>query len=93
MSETLKLAAILVTDVVGYSRLAGTDEERTLARLRALRCDLIDPTIALHRLFRRWRYRAPHRRTLADPRQVRDHPQHRFKMRRWPRTIASAMDW
>ena len=48
MSETRKLAAILVADVVGYSRLAGADEERTLARLRALRSDLIDPTIALH---------------------------------------------
>ena len=35
MSETRKLAAILVADVVGYSRLAGTDEDRTLARLRA----------------------------------------------------------
>src|SRR3984957_7849072 len=49
MSETRKLAAILVADVVGYSRLAGADEERTLARLRALRSDLIDPTVALHR--------------------------------------------
>jgi class 3 adenylate cyclase/predicted ATPase len=48
MNETRKLAAILVADVVGYSRLAGTDEDRTLARLRALRSDLIDPTIALH---------------------------------------------
>ena len=48
MSETRKLAAILVADVVGYSRLAGADEDRTLARLRALRSDLIDPTIALH---------------------------------------------
>jgi class 3 adenylate cyclase len=48
MSETRKLAAILVADVVGYSRLAGADEERTLARLRALRSDLIDPTIALY---------------------------------------------
>jgi TolB-like protein/class 3 adenylate cyclase len=48
VGETRKLAAILVADVVGYSRLAGTDEERTLARLRALRSDLIDPTIALH---------------------------------------------
>jgi TolB-like protein/class 3 adenylate cyclase len=48
MSETRKIAAILVADVVGYSRLAGADEERTLARLRALRSDLIDPTIALH---------------------------------------------
>src|SRR5271154_2508520 len=49
MSETRKLAAILVADVAGYSRLAGSDEERTLARLRALRSDLIDPTIAVHR--------------------------------------------
>ncbi len=48
MGETRKLAAILVADVVGYSRLAGADEERTLARLRALRSDLIDPAIAAH---------------------------------------------
>ncbi len=48
MSETRKLAAILAADVVGYSRLAGADEERTLARLRALRSDLIDPTVAVH---------------------------------------------
>jgi adenylate cyclase len=48
LSEIRKLAAILVADVVGYSRLAGADEERTLARLRALRSDLIDPSIALH---------------------------------------------
>src|SRR6202050_3844452 len=49
MAETRKLAAILVADVAGYSRLAGSDEDRTLARLRALRSDLIDPTIAVHR--------------------------------------------
>jgi adenylate cyclase len=49
MSETRKLAAILVADVVGYSRLAGSDEDRTLARLRGLRSDLIDPAIAAHR--------------------------------------------
>ena len=48
MAETRKLAAILAADVVGYSKLAGSDEERTLARLRALRSDLIDPTIAVH---------------------------------------------
>jgi adenylate cyclase len=48
MSETQKIAAILVSDVVGYSRLAGADEDRTLARLRALRSDLIDPTISVH---------------------------------------------
>ena len=49
MSENRKIAAILVADVVGYSRLAGADEEGTLARLRALRGDLIDPAIAAHR--------------------------------------------
>ena len=48
MSETRKLAAILVSDIVGYSRLAGADEDRILARLRALRSDLIDPTIAVY---------------------------------------------
>src|SRR5580698_2724019 len=48
MSETRKLAAILAADVVGYSKLVGSDEERTLARLRALRSDLIDPAIAAH---------------------------------------------
>ena len=49
MSETRKLVAILAADVVGYSRLAGADEDRTLARLRALRSDLIDPTITVHK--------------------------------------------
>ena len=48
MSETRKIAAILVTDVVGYSRLTGSDEDRTLSRLRGLRSDLIDPAIAAH---------------------------------------------
>jgi adenylate cyclase len=48
VAETRKLAAILAADVAGYSRLAGADEDRTLARLRALRSDLIDPTIAVH---------------------------------------------
>jgi adenylate cyclase len=49
MSETRKLAAILAADVVGFSRLTGADEDRTLARLRSLRSDLIDPTIDVHR--------------------------------------------
>src|SRR5215469_3582839 len=44
-----KLAAILAADVAGYSRLVGLDEEGTLARLRALRQDIIDPQIAAHR--------------------------------------------
>ena len=37
-----------MSDVVGYRRLAGADEDRILARLRTLRSDLIDPTIAVH---------------------------------------------
>ncbi len=48
MAERRKLAAILAADVVGFSRLAGADEDRTLARLRALRSDLFDPTIAVY---------------------------------------------
>jgi adenylate cyclase len=48
MNETRKIAAIPVADVVGYSRLVGADEDRTLARLRVLRSDMIDPTIAVH---------------------------------------------
>jgi TolB-like protein len=43
-----KLAATLAADIAGYSRMAGADEERTLARLRALRGDLIDPAIVAH---------------------------------------------
>jgi hypothetical protein len=45
MAEPRKLAAILAADVAGYSKLAGADEERTLARLRAIRSDLIDPRL------------------------------------------------
>ena len=48
MTENRKLAAILAADVAGFSRLAGADEDRTLARLRALRSDLIDPAVAVH---------------------------------------------
>ena len=48
MSETRKIAAILVADVVGYSRLPGRTRSGPLARLRALRSDLIDPAIAAH---------------------------------------------
>ena len=43
-----RLAAILAADVVGYSRLMAADEEGTLARLRAVRGDFVDPTIAKH---------------------------------------------
>src|SRR5271156_5092561 len=55
MAETRKIAAILAADVVGFSRMASADEDGTLARLRALRGDLIDPTVAAHngRVFKR----------------------------------------
>jgi adenylate cyclase len=43
-----KIAAIVVADIVGYSRLASADEDRTLSRLRGLRSDLIDPAIDAH---------------------------------------------
>jgi TolB-like protein len=49
MSQTRRLAAILAADVAGYSRLMGADEEGTLERLKALRRELVDPTIAGHR--------------------------------------------
>jgi adenylate cyclase len=48
MSEMRKLTTILAAEVVGYSLLAAADEEGTLARLRMLRRDLIDPAISLH---------------------------------------------
>ena len=44
-----RLAAILVADVVGYSRLMGANEEATHARLKSLRRELIDPKITQHR--------------------------------------------
>src|SRR5216683_288986 len=44
-----RLAAILAADVAGYSRLIGEDEEGTLAALKTLRAELIDPQIATHR--------------------------------------------
>ena len=49
MSQTRRLAAILAADVAGYSRLIEADEEGTLARLRGLRAETIDPKIAGHR--------------------------------------------
>src|SRR5207247_8375686 len=44
-----RLSAVLAADVVGYSRLVGLDEEGTLARLRSIRLELIDPAIGEHR--------------------------------------------
>jgi len=52
MAETRaerRLAAILATDVVGYSRMMGGDEEGTLAALKSLRKSVIDPKIAEYR--------------------------------------------
>jgi adenylate cyclase len=48
VSETRKIAAISVAGIVGYGRLVGADEDRTLSRLRGLRSDLIDPAITAH---------------------------------------------
>jgi adenylate cyclase len=42
------LAAILIADVVGYSRLMGEDETRTLDTLKSQRAELIEPKISLH---------------------------------------------
>ena len=44
-----RLAAILAADVVAYSRLMGEDEAGTLARLTAVRKELIEPLLAEHR--------------------------------------------
>src|SRR5689334_7548442 len=48
MAGERRLAAILLADVVGYSSLMERDEDRTLARLKALRRELIEPLIAEH---------------------------------------------
>ncbi len=44
-----RLAAMLAADIAGYSRLMGADEEATVARIKALRVELIDPALAEHR--------------------------------------------
>ena len=48
MSEQRRLAAIVSADVAGYSRLMGRDESGTLAALKALRQEVVDPAIARH---------------------------------------------
>jgi len=53
MKVNRKLPAVLVSDVVGFPRLTGADEDGVLARLRALRHELIDPNLALHKGTRR----------------------------------------
>src|SRR5262252_9006853 len=54
MTEQRRLVAILVADVVGYSKLIGSDEAGTLAQLHALRTEVIEPQLAKHagRLFK-----------------------------------------
>src|SRR6266550_4381157 len=49
MHQQRRLAAILVADVVGYSRLIGQDESRTLRRIKAVRREVVDPNIAEYR--------------------------------------------
>jgi adenylate cyclase len=46
--EQRRLAAVVSTDVAGYSRLMGRDESGTLAALKTLRRDVVDPSIAAH---------------------------------------------
>jgi class 3 adenylate cyclase len=48
LGEQRKVAAILIADVVGFSRLTGMDEEATLARMRALRSELFNPAVESH---------------------------------------------
>jgi class 3 adenylate cyclase len=48
MTEQRRLAAIVSADVAGYSRLMGRDESGTLAALKALRQEVVDPAIAAH---------------------------------------------
>jgi formylglycine-generating enzyme required for sulfatase activity/class 3 adenylate cyclase len=46
---TRRLAAIVMADIVGYSRLMGADERGTHQRVQRLLRELIEPTIAEHR--------------------------------------------
>lgn len=46
--EQHRLAAIVAADVVGYSRLMGRDESGTLAGLKMLRGEVVDPSITAH---------------------------------------------
>ena len=48
MTERRRLAAIVSADVAGYSRLMGRDESGTLAALKAVRKEVVDPAIASH---------------------------------------------
>jgi TolB-like protein/class 3 adenylate cyclase/tetratricopeptide (TPR) repeat protein len=48
MTEQRRLAAIVSADVAGYSRLMGRDESGTLAALKDVRQEVVDPAIAMH---------------------------------------------
>ena len=48
MTEHRRLAAIISADVAGYSRLMGRDESGTLADLKSIRQEVVDPAIAAH---------------------------------------------
>jgi hypothetical protein len=48
MTATRRLAAILAADVAGYSRLIGADEAGTLKAFKAIKSELLDPSIASH---------------------------------------------
>jgi adenylate cyclase len=48
MPAVRRLAGILASDVAGYSRLMGADEEGTHERLKAHRRELVDPKISEH---------------------------------------------
>ena len=48
MAATRRLAAVLAADAVGYSRLIGADEQGTLDRLRAIRAEIVDASVAAH---------------------------------------------
>jgi anti-sigma factor RsiW len=65
-----RLAAILAADVAGYSRLMGTDEVSTLAALKALRREIVDPAIAVDAVPARLRFRRKWRNERPRPRHV-----------------------
>jgi adenylate cyclase len=75
MSETRQIAPILVADIVGYRRLAGVDEDRILARLRApaQRSDRSDHRLASWSCGQAHRRRQPHRVSQRRRRRALSH--------------------
>ena len=90
MSEARKLAAILVADIVGYSRLAAADEGRALAHLRGLRSDLMDPATAAHH--GRSEERVVSRENASLSSRLRRFPQLRCSPGRDPKWLLN-LDW